>query len=163
MEDPDDRTETSEWLPSEADPAAHHDDIVRRRKDLRDAMMRLEASVARSRRLPDWHQVVDDALAGVEDALRRHTTEVEAKGGLLTDIVTRAPRLAAAAESLRAEHRQLEEDIWAVRAVAGTHGVDPSQVRAEVLGLVSRLAMHRQTGADLLYDAYSVDLGGDHD
>lgn len=139
-----------------------HEDIVRRRKDLRGAMLRLEASAARSRKLDDWQRVVEDALASLSDALRRHIDEVEDGEGLLAQVVVRAPHLTAAAQGLRDEHDELEELIWGAQAVAGTVGVDPSQVRAEVSEIISRLVNHRQTGADLLYDTYSLDFGGEH-
>lgn len=155
------QTGTPDWLPPDADPDESHDDIVRRRRDLRGAMLRLEASAARSRKHDDWFQDVEEALAGIADALHRHVGEVEAEEGLLREVVAKAPRLSAAAESLRDEHRELEEVVWAAQAVAGTYGVDPSQVRAEALEVITRLANHRQNGADLLYDAYSLDLGGE--
>lgn len=161
MAEPRDQAETTEWLPPDAAGDSSHVAIARRREDLHRAMVRLEASVARSSRLDDWQRVVEEALAGVQDALRRHTGEVESETGLLDVVVARAPRLSAAAESLRDEHRDLEEAIWAAQAIAGAHGVDPSQVRAEVMEVITRLANHRQTGADLLYDVYSVDLGGE--
>lgn len=161
MDDQEDQLETS-GLPEGADQNQSHEDIVRRRKDLRGAMLRLEASAARSRRLDDWHRVVEEALAGLADALRRHMNEVEAGDGLLEQVVVRAPHLTAAAQGLRDEHEELEELIWAAQAVAGTVGVDPSQVRGEVLEIISRLVIHRQTGADLLYDTYSLDFGGEH-
>lgn len=156
-----DRPETAEWLPPDAPTDSSHDEIARRREDLHRAMIRLEASVARSRKLDDWRQVVEEALAGIQHALQRHIREVESENGLLNEVVARSPRLSAAAESLRDEHRELEEAVWASQAVAGTHGVDPSQVRAEAMEVITRLANHRQTGADLLYDAYSLDLGGE--
>ena len=156
-----DQAETTEWLPPDAARDSSHDDIVRRREDLHRAMVRLEASVARSSKLDDWQQVVEETLAGIQDALRRHAGEVESENGLLNEVVARAPHLSAAADSLRDEHRDLEEAVWTAQAVAGTHGVDPSQVRAEAMEVITRLANHRQTGADLLYDAYSVDLGGE--
>lgn len=137
-------------------------DIVRRRKDLRGAMLRLEAAISRSRKLDDWHRGVEEALASLADALQRHREEVESGDGLLNQIVARAPHLTAASESLRDEHRELEEMIWAAQAVAGTVGVDPSQVRGEALEIINRLVNHRQLGADLLYDTYSLDFGGDH-
>lgn len=124
-------------------------------------MLRLEASVARSRSHDDWFLVVEEALAGIAGALQRHVDEVESETGLLTEVVAKAPRLTAAAESLRDEHRDLEEVVWAAQAVAGTPGADPAQVRTEVLEVITRLANHRQNGADLLYDAYSLDLGGE--
>lgn len=161
MDDTRDQTETPEWLPPDAARDESHDDIVRRREDLRGAMLQLEASLARSRRHEDWFRVVEEALAGIADALRRHVSEVESENGLLEAAVVKAPRLTAAAEALRDEHRELAEVVWAAQAVAGTHGADPSQVRAEALEVITRLANHRQNGADLLYDAYSLDLGGE--
>lgn len=153
MNDQDDQSATS---------GSSHEDIVRRRKDLRGAMLRLEASIARSRKLDDWHRDVEEALAGLADAMSRHRSEVEAEDGLLTEVVLRAPHLTAAAQGLREEHDELEELIWAGQAVAGTVGVDPLQVRDQALEIISRLAHHRQTGADLLYDTYSLDFGGEH-
>jgi hypothetical protein len=38
-------------------------------------------------------------------------------------------------------------------------GVEPTLVRRRVTSLLGRLAMHRQLGSELVFDAYNVDIG----
>lgn len=132
-----------------------------RRTDLRQAMERLENAVAGPSPAPDqWIGAVEDGLVALRDALDAHISEVEAPDGLLADTLSRAPRLAPSVERLRREHRQLITS-WDRAALAlAEHPADKARVRRRVVSLLGRLAIHRQGGADLVYEAYNVDIGG---
>jgi hypothetical protein len=41
------------------------------------------------------------------------------------------------------------------------HGDDVADVRAMGVALLGRLVRHRQAGADLVYEAYEADTGGE--
>jgi hypothetical protein len=75
-----------------------------------------------------------------------------------------APRCANTVDQIKRDHRDILADIRALEARA-RRGDDAGQikdVREEAMGLLQALARHRQRGADLIYEAYSVDIeGGD--
>lgn len=166
IEDARDQAEASGWLPPDvvyATPTPDtHGAIVRRRKDVYDAMLRLEESLARSSRLEDWRQEVAEALDGVEEALRRHVGEIEAPGGLFAEVVDLSPEMTSAVELLREEHAELERlTATALDTARSDRLGDPSQLRTESMAVIDLLVTHRQTGAEMLFDAYNVDIGGE--
>jgi hypothetical protein len=158
-----DQATASGWLPAEVasdwPSTESHQDIVERRRDLYEAMQLLEASVARASGRDDWNESVSDALDNLKSSLDRHVEEIEGPGGLFSEVLDMAPRLASVIENLRLEH---DEMLFVCRAASTTlsEGVDPAEVRRKVIGLLGRLAMHRQNGAELLFDAYNVDVSG---
>ncbi len=102
----------------------------------------------------------------VSGALEDHITEVEGPGGLADDITVHVPRLIGMMNVLKAEHvelrqmvAQLFEDLG---RSAGKFGNDKVvAVRRKALVFLGRIARHRQKGADLVYEAYNVDIGGE--
>ena len=154
------QAEASGWLPPDiiyAWPSDEtHRQIVARRQDLYDAMRKLELSLARASSLDDWLDTVDDALSDLEIALERHVRDIEARGGLFEEVIDRAPHLASDIERLRHEHEDLLVTCRSVRGLGAE--VPTTEVSRKVLGLLGRLAIHRQRGAELLFDTYNVDL-----
>ncbi len=131
--------------------------IVDRRQDFYDAMRRLELSAALPTGRDDWCQQVDAALAGLQQELVRHISEIEAADGLFVDIIERTPRLTSQVEDLRAEHVELTEACQgALEAITAKAPV--SEIRRRVVGILGRLVVHRQDGAELLYESYNVDV-----
>jgi hypothetical protein len=132
--------------------------VAERREQLYQVMSRLEAAAARPTGSPDWRSGVEAALEDLDEALRQHVEQVEGEGGLFEDVHWQAPHLDHQIETLREEHEEvLAASRWALRMVDEW---EPAVLRRRVNGLLARLAVHRQTGAELLYDAYSLDLGG---
>ena len=136
-----------------------------RRAALRHAIDALENALATPARSEGWCGRVSEQVAILRSALEDHIQEVEAEGGLLDEIIETAPRLEPQVAETRAEHVALEDalDLMAGelvtlgdRAEAG----QPETVRALGMELIAALIAHRQRGADLVYDAYSVDIGG---
>ncbi|HEU4916085.1 MAG TPA: hypothetical protein VFV13_05925 [Acidimicrobiia bacterium] len=133
-----------------------------RRHDLAEAMTDLEEVIAGPSSADDWLERTEASLGDVRKALDLHIEEVEGSHGLLAEIVAVAPRLAPSTEDLREDHLALLE-AWlraeaAVRlARGGTTTV--SSVRRHVTTLLGRLTRHRQAGADLVFEAYNVDIG----
>lgn len=107
---------------------------------------------------PAWLDSVRRAVAELGTALQAHVDEVEGPQGLLTDIVAQDPRLSVIAEELRNEHPELVTALDRVEQAIS--GGDHRQVRRRAVALLGRLTMHRQAGADLVYEAYQVDIGG---
>jgi len=71
----------------------------------------------------------------------------------IRDVIADAPRLAHTVEHLESDRR----DILAALDTFATRTAD--RVTAE--NLMARLTEYRQRAADLLYQAYGVDLGGE--
>jgi hypothetical protein len=135
--------------------------VVRgRRSDLRAALIAAEAAIAAPipGRSADWATRVHTALGGLRAAFSEHVVTAEGPDGLFAQLEVRAPRLARACQRLGDEHATIAEALTeAERALAGP----PDEVREAVLSVLARLARHRQRGADLMYEAYAVDIGGE--
>lgn len=129
-----------------------------RRIELKHAMSELELAAAGAAGDAAWIDGLRAALDGMDEALAAHVDEVDAEAGLLADLIADAPRLAPRVQRLRDEHPQLEARVRACRAMLDEP--DPHEIRREVLDLLVALARHRHTGADLVYEAYHVDIGG---
>lgn len=156
-----DEATASGWLPPDVSgdwPSPEtHQGIVNRRQDLYDAMQRLESSVAQASGQHDWAVVVGDTLNVMHDALQRHVIEIEADDGLFAEVVGRAPNLASDVATLRKDHEDLLFSCRAVSELVANWSA-PAEIRRKVLALLGRLAIHRQRGAELLFDTYNVDL-----
>ena len=85
-------------------------------------------------------------------------TEVEGPEGLLAQLVTDSPRLSNEVELMKREHARLLVDTDVI--LADVDEADPADVRERAMSLLRDLVTHRQTGADLVYEAYSTDIGG---
>ncbi len=143
------------------------DDVRLRRAGLKTALSNLELALAApfANRV-DWVMHVRDALAVVHDVWTRHIVETEAPGAFLDDLVTESPRLSKPTIRLREEH----SDILATIVNGEIRLADPpddsgyekwaEDVRVELTALLAALARHRQRGADLIYEAFAVDIGG---
>jgi hypothetical protein len=149
------------------DAAAELDDVRTRRAGLKTAMSNLEIALAAPAPKRDvWVGGVRDALNAVHEVWTRHTVETEAPGAFLDELVTESPRLATPASRLRREHTHLLAVITHAEEQLG----DPpagddydawvERMRADLTTLLVGLAKHRQRGADLVYEAYDVDIGG---
>lgn len=131
-----------------------------RRIDLRQAMARLETRVARPSATPTWRADVEAALFELGEALDAHISEVEHEDGLLASIATHAPRLAGQIAEMQGQHDGLRAGLdRAVASCSINDEVEPTLVRRRVTSLLGRLAMHRQLGSELVFDAYNVDIG----
>lgn len=142
------------------------DDARGQRAGLHHAVIGLEEAIAGPApgRAGDWAMQVHDALVDVSGAFERHIAVTEGPDGLLEDVTRTAPRLANAARMLGGEHeairRGIAESLVAVRSLAHGRGSDGvTDVRENLLGLIARLSRHRQRGADLIFEAYAVDIG----
>lgn len=132
--------------------------IINRRRSLYEAMQDLEAAAARASRLPDWLETVEDAFSTLSAALGRHVAEIEAEDGLFAEVLDRAPRLRPVVDTLREEHDALRRECHSALVMARDSDTEPKVMRRKILAILGRLAMHRQDGAELLFDAHNVDL-----
>jgi hypothetical protein len=94
-------------------------------------------------------------------ALISHADDVERSEGLLIEILDAAPRLAGRIQTIKTEHVELLQrcdDLIETTRASAAKSPDPTLVRRRVLNLLGHLTRHRQHGADLVYEAYNVDI-----
>jgi paraquat-inducible protein B len=132
-----------------------------RRRALKDAMAELGAAASTPAGMSGWLDDVTKALDSLSDALDRHVEMVEGDDGLLAEIREMAPHLQSEIDQMRADHNVLHAKVDSTRlvvkqAVSGIEG--PGAVRREIRSLLTSLGEHREGGADLVYDAYHVDI-----
>lgn len=135
------------------------------RARLRAAMDGVEAVLASALggRTAAWSADLQPAMATLRDTVAHHIAVTEGPGGLFEQIQTDSPRLSGAVQRLHVEHEQLAAEVDAVLEQLGEGSADPiamAALRERVTTLIGRIARHRQRGADLIYDAYEVDIGG---
>jgi hypothetical protein len=138
--------------------------LRRRRATLRGSMSALEHALAAPApgRQGAWAQRVRVALVEVSADFREHIDITEGPSGLYRGLLTTAPRLSNMVARLTSEHteiRNLVEDLLA--RANGPEVNDVDHVRDLGTALLSALAHHRQRGSDLVFEAYSVDIGGE--
>jgi hypothetical protein len=129
------------------------------RASLRSAMHELEAAAGApvAKGTTVWRAEVDRSIEIVLAAWEEHIVMTEAPDGLFNQIRTEAPEMAPHIKQLDREHEAFRARLV---DLADTGSVDTASVRDSVIDLVAKLARHRQHGSDLIYAAYSVDLGG---
>ncbi len=139
-----------------------------RRAGLRSAMSTLERALAAPapQRVDEWRSGVRDALLGLHEVWTRHILETEAPGAFLDELVHESPRLSTAASRLRREHHEIIGVITRAEKMLDHVLLDDDQeqfidtLRADLTSMLCALAHHRQRGADLIFAAYDVDIGG---
>ena len=105
---------------------------------------------------PGWVRDVAAQLVHVRVALLDHIQVTEGPSGRYAQLLRDAPRLAPGIHELVIEHAALIAALDDARPVD-----DPQRLHAAVTWLVARLSQHRQHGADLIHEAYSIDVGGE--
>jgi AcrR family transcriptional regulator len=146
-----------------ADPGL--DALRRLRAELGGSMAALEQALAApiSGRHSAWAERVDVALGELSADLDEHVAVTEGSDGLHDAVLAATPRLSNSVRRLVSEHtviRGLIGDLLArVRPPVAAGEVDT--IRELGTTLLARLVRHRQHGADLIHQAYQVDLGGE--
>lgn len=91
-----------------------------------------------------------------------HVEVTEAPGGLYEEILEIAPRLANRIERFKREHHTITAAINSALDELPADGSPPDQdLHARLEQLFTVLSRHRTRGLDLVYEAYSVDIGGE--
>ena len=138
-------------------------DAVRVRRDaFLTAVLALEGAVegAVTGTPAEWAETLARPVRTVRGMLGEHVRGTEAPGGFFEEVVIDAPGLAHAVDRLRAEHVSLVAGADELAAALTTVRDDADVERARELAraLVRELLGHRQRGADLVYDAYNVEI-----
>ncbi|MBB5870200.1 hypothetical protein F4553_003579 [Allocatelliglobosispora scoriae] len=124
--------------------------------ELPSATTGLARSLSQTAGRPGWVRDVAAQLADVRTALLDHIRVTEGPTGRYAQLLRDAPRLAPGIHELVTEHAELIAALDDARP-----DDDPQRLHEAVTGLVDRLGRHRQHGADLIYEAYSIDVGGE--
>jgi hypothetical protein len=104
-------------------------------------------------------------MVGVRDAFDQHVIVTEKPGGLYDEIMERAPRLVGTVGRLHEEHPTIAQSIATLlsKLELGEVGTDVwplDKSRDDLQRLIGAVVRHRQKGADLVWEAYNVDIGG---
>jgi len=146
-------------------PALHA--ARQRRKTLHDTLVHLEEALSSpaAGRIPDWTATVLKEMHEVRDAFAQHVTVTEQADGLYDEILDRAPRLENNVRRLREEHPEISKGIDSMlerleHTEIGADGWPLEEARDDLQRFIGRVIKHRQRGADLVWEAYNVDIGG---
>ena len=141
-------------------------ETARRRADLHEALVAVERTISSPAlgREADWTKDVIRQLEDLSHTIDEHIEVTERPGGLYDEISERAPRLSTKIERLRQEHPEMRDATVALtkKLETTTIGGEPelSEARDELQRLLGRIVRHRQLGADLVWEAYNLDIGG---
>jgi Hemerythrin HHE cation binding domain len=138
--------------------------VREQRAGVRAAAERVERAAASPAhgRTREWCEALAERLSELAAALRHHVEVTEARDGLFTEVIAAAPRLAHATDDLRRDHREIEAAIERAAAKLAS-SASPDQTTVDdasdaTLDLMKRISHHRHLGAELVYDAYQVDI-----
>jgi hypothetical protein len=138
--------------------------LRQRRAELRESMHELEAALAApaSGRAPDWGARVSAALDTFAEDFDEHIAVTEGPDGLHQSILAGDLRLANAVAALAADHVRIAAEVAALvgEAAPPLRAEAVAGIRERGTQLLGQVARHRQTGADLIYEAFVIDLGG---
>ncbi|WP_344619488.1 hypothetical protein [Dactylosporangium salmoneum] len=103
---------------------------------------------------PAWRPAMSRAVAQLKAAFAEHDS------GLYAKVLDDAPRLAHDLDDLVGHHRS----VWTALDEFEDRLRDPGageDLRWEADRLIQEVWQYRQKGADLLYEAYETDIGGE--
>jgi len=146
--------------------------VRRRRAELLESINSLEQALAAP--VPSgpirWVQNVSAALLELSGDFRDHVDLTEGPNGLYGRVNRTSPRLGHQVERLTQDHKTLtgmmSDLLTLVGKAAGSFARgdsmrdDVDDVRDGGTALIGALVRHRQRGSDLMYEGYSVDIGG---
>jgi hypothetical protein len=113
--------------------------------------------------VPAWAQRVSVAVIELDADFREHVELTEGPDGLYRSLLEVAPRLSNVVRTLTADHARIRTAIGQLVTTTGAPVVatDVARVRQAGNALIARLSRHRQRGADLVFEAYQTDIGGE--
>jgi len=123
------------------------------------AIQGFERAIAAPARDPRWRELVTERLRALREAFGEHVVVTEGPEGLYAELLAHAPRLASGVDTLVREHGQVLAALDRLYQRVST--MDIERIRAKASDRLLQLARHRQRGADLVYEAYATDIGGE--
>lgn len=109
-----------------------------------------------------WTRTVHNALQVMRDVLRATRQSADAEDSLLSQIALEEPRLEARARRLRGEYSELERVVESLCTQLETLSEEKNKVedvRQSVRRMISALRLIEAKEAELLYEAFLVDIG----
>lgn len=131
----------------------------KRRHELHGAMVAMELALSKPSADPSWSAMMRAAAARLRAALADHVSDTEGTAGIIDAMREQAPRLEARLSALETEHVDLASAADDLAGLADRNG-GAALLRVHALELLGALSRHRQRGADLVYDAFDIDIGG---
>ena len=147
--------------------ATQHDveALRRHRAELLESLRAVETALAAPAvgDVSRWAQRVSVALIELESDFREHVQLTEGADGLYRSLLEVAPRLSNVVRTLTADHGRIRAAIGQLVATTGGPVVvaDVARLRHAGTTLLARMSRHRQRGADLVFEAYQTDIGGE--
>jgi hypothetical protein len=135
--------------------------VRRHRATLLGEIHSLEQAIAAPGRDPGWRRRVDACLGGLRGAFTEHMVLTEGPDGLYAELLDHAPRLTRGVHVLIREHAAVEATMTALQRRVDRPEITVSELRDWTTDLLRELSRHRQRGADLVYEAYQTDIGGE--
>ena len=113
----------------------------------------------------EWSAQVIERLEALRGAIDEHIEVTERPEGLYDEIAHRAPRLSGKIERLKEEHpaiaRRARPALIAKLESTPVGDAWPlDEARDDLQRLLGKIVRHRQLGADLVWEAYNLDIGG---
>ena len=135
----------------------------RHRAELRESISALEQALAAPAPGRDdaWCERVHVALVELSADLRAHVEITGGAEGMYSAALAAAPRLSHAVAQLSVEQQMAIRSLDDLLRYACVPGVSVDRVRQLGTVLLGRLIRLRQRGADLVYEAYHTDIGGE--
>jgi hypothetical protein len=140
-------------------------EIKQRRAALVGTCSALEAALSAPVASARWPEGLGNALTALRATFDEHVTETEGSGGTIEQLRERAPRLSDRIDLLVEQHVTITADAERLmdrldHLLAERTADENAAVREQAFELLTAIVRHRQLGADLLYEAYDVDVGG---
>ena len=132
------------------------------RAELLESIRALEQALAApaAGRAGAWAERVTVALVELDADFGEHVRLTEGPDGLYRAVLAAAPHLASSVTRLTDEHTQIKDSIDRLLASPVDIG-DVDAFRESATTFLGSLSRHRQRGADLVYEAYHTDIGGE--
>lgn len=110
---------------------------------------------------PGWREKSSKRLLDLRGAFAEHIVVTEGPEGLYAELLEHAPRLSRAVQVLVREHAAIATALAGLQQRIDHPDVSVDDVRAWASDLLRELSRHRQRGADVVYEAYETDIGGE--
>lgn len=110
---------------------------------------------------PGWRSRASSRLHALRGAFAEHIVVTEGPDGLYAQLLDHSPRLARAVRVLVREHAAVAAALGALQRQVDALETEVDDLRAWASDLLRDLSRHRQRGADLVYEAFATDIGGE--
>jgi hypothetical protein len=140
-------------------------EIKQRRAALVGTCSAFEAALSAPAASARWPEGLGNALTALGATFHEHVTETEGSGGTIEQLRERAPRLSDRIDLLVEQHVTITADAERLmdrldHLPAERSADENAAIREQAFELLTAIVRHRQLGADLLYEAYDIDVGG---